>query len=1010
MNLSELETIIDQALSAQSDGTKTFNVAGNAISSAINTLFWNHLPNSRLIISHAVKSKEGDKLIIIGDWNQNLASLPADRVAAHSARAEFSIVSNQPQVKVTLSGLISEGDNNWRLTRIFPELAGSLADRLIYSQPKLIISSLAEDALDINFQNEFFIHDHAQPYPRPPKILRPGLLFEADCRLADTTGILAWLMNRAEFHLSGSIYLIDQVPNMWLKSETASGEGTAIGSFRLPIRLELITYFIETTQEPYYLPVTRSRLSATISKSIGTHTLQIPVGMWLSDYDNTLITFEANLKQASQLAFEQLSGLLEDNPVSDLIPAEFPSLEDISLRLLNITIAPSAPASRLLQDITLGIELDKRWSIFSGLIEFHSLSALISVINPTNSQRRFEAHLRGKADISGGTIGARILIPSLVFWCELNEGTIDIKSLITSIFPGAIDMPQISCTGLKIMGDFKQKQFSIEAMLGTDWGFEISSGKSFVLKQVGLGISYSKALGNSSVSGYVSGKFEIAGVEIYVSAERHPNDAGWLFFGRTEPGQEVPIGTLINDLANLFGTVDLPPAIADLKLRDIVLSFNTKTKNFTFSCHASFPINESTPSDIQVDINILRQSDGTFSKHFSGELLIGSMRFQLTFSKDPQATVFAATHSQYGGHSIKIKDILGKISQDTSLIDAIPESLEISLNEALLVYYKGTSSKFILGLDVGPGFDLSDLPLVGKQLPFGQRLRLSFQILVASQNFTETEISNLTNFLELGSMTVPPMGLNKGLNLSTSLRMGEVRIDFPLPVGINRNNAGGSTAPIIPDAQPVEQDSIQWFPINRTFGPFSLNKIGAQYKDSDMVFLLDASFSLGGLSISLGGLGISTPLTEFSPTFHLRGLGIGYKKGPVEISGAFLRSGDDYYGKALIQLKKLSITAIGGYSTINGHPSLFIYAVLNMPIGGPPIFFITGLAAGFGYNRELKIPDIERVKYFPLVTAAMGQIQGGDQIPGMINSNDPAATLSSAIQAMVSEGIADSRV
>ena len=54
-------------------------------------------------------------------------------------------------------------------------------------------------------------------------------------------------------------------------------------------------------------------------------------------------------------------------------------------------------------------------------------------------------------------------------------------------------------------------------------------------------------------------------------------------------------------------------------------------------------------------------------------------------------------------------------------------------------------------------------------------------------------------------------------------------------------------------------------------------------------------------------------------------------------------------------------------------PSLFIFAVLHKELGGPPAFRVNGLAAGFGYNRRLKLPSIEEVQDFPLVRAALGR-------------------------------------
>ena len=52
-------------------------------------------------------------------------------------------------------------------------------------------------------------------------------------------------------------------------------------------------------------------------------------------------------------------------------------------------------------------------------------------------------------------------------------------------------------------------------------------------------------------------------------------------------------------------------------------------------------------------------------------------------------------------------------------------------------------------------------------------------------------------------------------------------------------------------------------------------------------------------------------------------------------------------------------------------PSIFVYAVADYPLGGPPFFFVTGFAAGFGYNRALNLPPIDQVLTFPLVAEAV---------------------------------------
>ena len=61
--------------------------------------------------------------------------------------------------------------------------------------------------------------------------------------------------------------------------------------------------------------------------------------------------------------------------------------------------------------------------------------------------------------------------------------------------------------------------------------------------------------------------------------------------------------------------------------------------------------------------------------------------------------------------------------------------------------------------------------------------------------------------------------------------------------------------------------------------------------------------------------------------------------------------------------------ALASFAT-SDPPSMFAFVFVDVPIGGPPAFFVTGLGGGFGVNRSLELPPIDKVEKFPLVAAA----------------------------------------
>jgi hypothetical protein len=82
----------------------------------------------------------------------------------------------------------------------------------------------------------------------------------------------------------------------------------------------------------------------------------------------------------------------------------------------------------------------------------------------------------------------------------------------------------------------------------------------------------------------------------------------------------------------------------------------------------------------------------------------------------------------------------------------------------------------------------------------------------------------------------------------------------------------------------------------------------------------------------------------------------------------------------MLKAASFNVLAMGSYATVPLHAdapdgdkatSLFVFGNMDIPIGGPPYFQVEGVAAGFGYNRDLLVPDADNLMRFPLVQGAM---------------------------------------
>jgi hypothetical protein len=202
-----------------------------------------------------------------------------------------------------------------------------------------------------------------------------------------------------------------------------------------------------------------------------------------------------------------------------------------------------------------------------------------------------------------------------------------------------------------------------------------------------------------------------------------------------------------------------------------------------------------------------------------------------------------------------------------------------------------------------------------------------------------------------------------------------------------------------------------WLPIQRSFGPLYIEQVGLDVTQADdaisqVAMLVDGGVALGGLAIGVDDLSLTIPwATAANPLtwrLDLAGLAVAYDAKGIQLAGGLRRrrlpdGGVEYAGMLQVRAAGFGLTAVGAYGefpipgTSDRYTSMFVFAALAAPLGGPPAFFVTGVGGGVGVNRALVVPaEMTAVTSFPLV-AAMD--------PGNALLRDPMGALTSLGQA-----------
>ena len=464
----------------------------------------------------------------------------------------------------------------------------------------------------------------------------------------------------------------------------------------------------------------------------------------------------------------------------------------------------------------------------------------------------------------------------------------------------------------------------------------------------------------------------------------------------------VSLSKIVN--AVLPRGITAPDELEHVEFSDFGVILQKEGTAYTYSFHGSvetvFPImGQSFTSSLNITVT---KTGNTHTHLLTGGLVIGEQVFTFSFELGKQ---LIATW-EHKGTSLGFGEIASAFGWDS--MPPMPEGLDLALKSARFSYDFDTKTvvltahsvnygdivfatfkqdetpAYFLAVDVPLGLKFSKLPLVGESLPVDPSMGVDkIQLIVASEKFDEKETASL---YELIRTTLMPKSLGKGLTLAAKLELGG-----PHEVVLPLTDRPKPRAELPPMATPSDelvptngertllaaanyQAEPKWFELKKTLGPVHFEKVGVQYQGSAVRFLLNAALSVAGLTLSVEGLSAGSSLKKFEPEFELRGLGVEYKAGDIEIGGAFLKTASGSYdGAAVIKTKQFAISAIGSYMKYEGEPSIFIYAFLDYPLGGPAFFFITGLAAGFGYNRRLIAPSIDNVANFPLITQATGK-------------------------------------
>jgi hypothetical protein len=461
----------------------------------------------------------------------------------------------------------------------------------------------------------------------------------------------------------------------------------------------------------------------------------------------------------------------------------------------------------------------------------------------------------------------------------------------------------------------------------------------------------------------------------------------------------ITIKDLIKSCTTTINNVDIPEVLNSVAFKRFSVAYGTGGVNaseFSIEFDCKININE-RQIDAEIAIHSKKENGETIFS-FGGKIKVGNHYFGLQFKKIETTYYLYASYLNSGKTKIDLRIIAAHFFEKETVSKMPDLSFELTDFKAFLLYKKaGDKSGLLFGMGAGINLDLKDLPMAGPIISQGNAFAFKEVLAIyANQSFDKAEFKDLEG--------LPPVDLVSGFNISTQLEINGIEEYYSLNNGSNqeqKETPKEETALVEPTVKPLAGGILakaKWKKLDKKIGPVTIQRLGFVYEDSKVILLLDASMEMSGMGLQLMGFGLGFKLEwpPKTPDFYLEGIGLSYKSPPIEISGAFLHTTtvyngntiDVYNGGAIIKIGRFTISAIGSYANV-GEASLFIYGVFDGPIGGPAFFFVTGIAAGFGYNRKVNVPSIDEVALFPLVALAMKPEKNSGLLPILASLETP---------------------
>lgn len=532
---------------------------------------------------------------------------------------------------------------------------------------------------------------------------------------------------------------------------------------------------------------------------------------------------------------------------------------------------------------------------------------------------------------------------------------------------------RIGLEGLTLRVSPADQRCHMELRLGTEERQEGSITFEKLVLQLGFRKGYSVQVGMDGIL-YIGG-MAVKFLALY-------EDENWMLSGEVEDQEGISFGAVLTGVAKEAGAAEASALPADFQLIYAAVKILSKERSWALRCGGRLTV-LGTELDMGLAVQVQTQG-GERALSVVGTVTLLGVDFTCVFEKVQKQSAELFYIKKEDGLALDLQELVRLFDANVTL----PVDVKLLMREVSVLHLSSGGMVFQAVLGGELSLSLQKLPVIGGFLPERADFKVDAikigYVRMSGEGEQAAKVLAEAGYILTGNgLSDLPEQLAGGFFMEITADVGGDKIAYLLgskaqgkPTVMSERMLPGETGEESVSLQKTEaaQTSVEKvFPINKKLGPLELHRITIMMSDGKLWFTPDVTVTMGCFLVDFTDVSMGISLADHTVSARVDGMGLSYQQPGLALAAAFRRANDEtmlyrYDGILSVQASKLQLMGMGSYGKLkDGTVSFYLFLDASMRIMLQPSLTLTGIMAGAGINKSLRVPEITEIERFPLL-------------------------------------------